>query len=223
MQRVLLGSAALIVAVSWGAPAPAGACGHAMMEVVEHDPITDVDRAERLLSLGQAVQAFRVARRARLELERELRSGSRDATTVRVHDRAKRVIAIAVVRLDGRAPLGARETRRTIARGREMRALRWALGHLRAVARADPNDLRAQVHYAEALARIPEHRDEARRLLGRLAAQDLMADPHGYAALVLVTDPQDDRAGWERAVARCQQMAGEHVAAICPSLSVPRS
>lgn len=204
----------VVVTCALGAPAPSQACLH-VIEFTKHDAVAAVARADRLLARGDARRAYRVARRARRRLERDQRQNGRDADTRRVLERARHLTAIAVVRLDGHTPVSHRTARRHVMRGRSQRSLAWAREQLRARAESNPGDLSAQVHYAEALARLPDSRAEARRILSRLADRDLMPDAHGYATLLRLLEPGS--ASWNQALTRCQRIAADHADSVCPS------
>lgn len=221
MKRMsLTATVAAMVSLGLGVPSSGDACWH-VVEFSRDDAVATVARAERMLAEGRANRAYRAARRARRQLERDMRTHGRDAPTEAVVARARRITALAAVRLDGNTPVSYRTARRHVMRGRAERSIRWASQRLRERAEARPEDLRAQMHYAEALARLPDGRDEARRILGQLAERDLMPDAHGYAALLRVSAPGTER--WNRALTRCQQMAPDNASRICPSVSAPSS
>jgi hypothetical protein len=202
---VLVGSAAQ----------PAHACIEVVVFTVDKAS-QDIARADRALEQGRPVVAYRVAHRTRRELEAHRRT-ERDPNADRLIARALRITAVAVVRLDGQTPITSRAARRGVVRGRQDRSLRWALGQLREVRAQHPNDPVAEAQYAEALARFPEHRAEARTILTRLAERDLMPGAHGYATLARLLD----RSGplFSRALDRCQAMSPDHADRICPSFS----
>lgn len=216
MNRFLVASIAAAVSLALWAPSPSEACMH-IVEFTKLDAVAAVSRAERWLARGQPVQAYQTARRARRELERELAANGRDRNVETLIERSRRITAVAVVRLNGHTPVSRRVGRTHVTRGREGRSLAVAHERLRSHALANPEDLRAQAHYAEAMARIAAHRDDARQVLSRLAARDLMPDAHGYAALLRLVEPGSD--AWQSALQRCQQMAADHASRICPASS----
>ncbi|MFK7991624.1 MAG: hypothetical protein AB8I08_36745 [Sandaracinaceae bacterium] len=220
MKRATLTALAAMVTLGLGMPSTSEACMH-IVEFSKDDAVAAVAQADRMLSEGRATRAYQAARRARRRLERHMRANGRDAATEAVVARARRITALAAVRLDGYTPVSARTARRHVLRGRAERSLRWARERLRTRAEARPEDLRAQMHYAEALARLPDGRAEAAQILGRLAERDLMPDAHGYAALLRVSAPGSQ--SWNRALTRCQQMAPDDASRICPSASAPHS
>lgn len=216
MKRFLVAFVAATVSLALWAPAPSEACMH-MVEFTAFDAVAGVARAERWLARGQPVRAYQTARRARRELERELADNGRDRNYEVLVERSRRITAVAVVRLGGHTPVSRRTGRTHVVRGREVRSLALALERLKAHALANPDDLRAQAHYGEAMARVAAHRAEARRVLSNLAERDLMPDAHGYAALLRLIEPGSEP--WQAALTRCQQMAADHAGRICPASS----
>lgn len=194
---------------------PARACIEVVVFTVDKAS-QDIARADRALEQGRALVAYRIAHRTRRELAQHARTAP-DPNTDRLIARALRITAVAVVRLDGNTPITARAARRGVVRGRQDRSLRWALGQLRAIRARHPNDPVAEEQYAEALARFPEHREEARTILTRLAERDLMPGAHGYATLARLLDSSAPL--FSRALDRCQAMSPDHSDRICPSFS----
>ncbi len=213
MKKILIGAAAATLGLALGAPAPSRACLH-VIELSKDDAVAAVARAERLLNVGRPADAYRAARTGRRRLERHVREVGRDASAQAAIARARTITAVAVVRLDGRTPVSYRVARRHVVRGREQRSLSWAREQLRALAAERPGDLRAQVRYAEALARFDAHRDEARAILAPLAERDLMPDAHGYAALARISETGSPEHA--RAVERCRRMAADAAPMVCP-------
>lgn len=218
MKRSTFGGLALALALALGSPSPSEACLH-VVEFSKDDAVAEVARADRLLARGRPDTAYRAARRARRRLERHLREEGRDPAVAALVERARTITAVAVVRLDGHTPISRRTARRHVLHGRAQRSLSWALEHLRARAEADRGDLRAQVRYAEALARFDARRDEALSILAGLAERDLMPDAYGYNALLRLLDHGSD--DWRRAMRRCRRMAVDEADRICPDGSVP--
>ncbi|MBW2462889.1 MAG: hypothetical protein JRH11_14650 [Deltaproteobacteria bacterium] len=216
MDRLIAGVVAGALSLALSAPMPTAACMH-VIEFTKEDAVRTVARAERSLIRGDAVVAYRASRRARHEFERSVRDEGPSRQTESLIARARRITAVAVVRLDGWTPITRRDARRTIVRGREVRSLAWAAGQLRTYAEENPSDLRARSFLGEALARIPVHHDEAREILLSLADRDLMPDAHGYAALLRVVTVGTTH--WNEALTRCEQMAAENAPQICPSSS----
>jgi predicted Zn-dependent protease len=211
----VLGLGAVLGVALWLPSSSSEACLHAI-QLAEEDAAVKVARAERLLTEGRPQAAFAEARRARRQLER-----GADARAQALLRRAWAVTAVAVTRMDGRVPIAPESERLYVTRGREERSLRWAIRELRARVDANPNDPRAELHLAEALARVPAHRDVARAILVHLDDRDLVTDAHGYATLARLSDPGS--ADWSYALSRCQRMASTHASRICPSASAPGS
>lgn len=222
MKRTLFAGSAtlfgLVLGLALGIPSSSEACLH-VVTMSKDDAVAEVARADRLLARGRPRTAYRAARRGRRRLEQQMRRDGRDPATVAVVERARTITAVAVVRLDGHTPISHRTARRHVVRGRAQRSLSWALTHLRARAEAQPSDVVARVHYAEALARFDAHRDEALAILTGLAERDLMPEPYGYTALLRLLDHGSD--GWRRALARCRNMAVDDAERICPTGAAP--
>ncbi|MCY1070040.1 hypothetical protein OV090_35180 [Nannocystis sp. RBIL2] len=192
-------------------PAVADACGNSVMASLYRR----VHKAEAALDAGKYQRA---ARLARAELARQ--EGARHGDKA-LERRARRVLALAVVRSGGDV--------RVEERGRgdlldEQPAISWAITALRQVrddaiaahpdCALEPARCSADLvpssagELAEALARSPDLRGEALATLGRLAEADLMPGPDAWAALARLRGEQGDAAGREAAILRCRQMAG---------------
>ena len=118
--------------------------------------------------------------------------------------RALRILSLAVVRAEGsltgvRGFTGATAARRAA-------NLEWATGTLRAVDAQKHDDPVARADLAEALARSPQHEDEALTILSDLTARDLVGSAPAYAALARLRAARGDGAGTRAALARCEQM-----------------
>lgn len=212
MRWSLVGGLAVASSLALGSPSPGHACLH-VVEFTKDDAVAEVARADRMVSQGRPLVAYRAARRARRQLERDLRENERDRATLALIERARTITALAVVRLDGWTPASRRSARRYNVQGRAERSLTWALGELRTRAAADPANLRARAQLAEALARLEPHHDEARAILADLAARDLMPEAHGYATLSRLLPPMTE--AWHDALNRCRQMAADAAPRIC--------
>jgi hypothetical protein len=110
---------------------------------------------------------------------------------------AKRILALAVVRSDGRL---ARVT------GLGAVSLDWAVSTLRAVSAARRDDPVAQADLGEALAASPRTEEDARRLLADLASRDLIGSAHAYAALARLQAKSGDVGDAHAALERCTLM-----------------
>jgi hypothetical protein len=98
-----------------------------------------------------------------------------------VADRGLRVMARAVVRTNGAIDAGKRFPGASDADRKQNMV--WATRVLHGFSNRNPKDAVATTDYGEALARQPLRQREALRVLARLADDDRMATPHGYAAL----------------------------------------
>jgi hypothetical protein len=95
-------------------------------------------------------------------------------------DRALRILATAIVRLDGDVAGNGFESTTEAQKGDN---LRWAAYMLRGLSLQRPDDVGLQTLLGEAQAALPQKQVEALELLSRLEAEDRMAGPRGYAAL----------------------------------------
>jgi len=110
----------------------------------------------------------------------------------RLMTRAQRVMATAIVRMDGLLAVRGFDAS-TCA---ERRAnLEWAVAALRYVDRLDPNRPIIQSELAEALSALPEHQEEAARILEDLARREVMPSPYGFRALARLRRWAGDAAG----------------------------
>ncbi|MBX3269901.1 MAG: hypothetical protein KF729_06550 [Sandaracinaceae bacterium] len=141
---------------------------------------------------------------------RRIRGERPNARNRHLMNRAKRILALAAVRLDG----GVDTEHLVVAAGARpedrQAALRWALGVLEHAFAGDGGPA-ATAAYAEALARFASQRARARTLLAGLAARDLMPDASGYRALAAL----EEGAARERALAGCRARAGARAARVC--------
>jgi hypothetical protein len=212
MRRFVVFVAALVYA------APALACENAVL--VETDELVRwIDRADRALHTGTTREAMRDAALALRVLR-----GDHEHVLVRLHDRrtrmlaqrAQAVLALAVVRRDGRVDRRRWVPTSAITAQQKDENLRWALGVLEDRARdGRPASL---ARYAEALARYSERRPIARTILMALADSDLMPDAWGYRVLAELSEEAGDRARRDGAIHACQARAGEQREHICPRL-----
>jgi hypothetical protein len=118
--------------------------------------------------------------------------------------RALRILSLAVVRGEGTLRgvpgfSGAREAERSA-------NLEWALGTLRLIDTARPNDPVTQADLAEALAARTQHEDESLAILADLARRDLVGSAHAYAALARLRASKGDPGASREALERCELM-----------------
>lgn len=234
---------AIVVVVAVGAHAPAHACINAVLYSGD-EAVRGLTVADRHLAAGRANRAFIAAVRVLWQLEDA--EGLRDfgyeegvepsapmqersrRRVAELSERAKRLLAIAAVRLDGattfeppHAPALNRlvAVNRTVLRAptdeQRQAGLRWALGVLEAARTAQADDPIATAHFAEALGALPERRAEGIRLLSDLAARDLVPDAWAYRALANMMNAAADP-GRDQAVQRCRDRAGRQARRICP-------
>jgi len=216
----------LALALLSSAPSPASACENATLVRISQ-LMRRLDHAESELHAGRTREALRDAtwvvnvsqgRAWGYELSTENPAEAARARRLAQHGRT--LLALAVIRRDGRVDRrGWRPTSR-IPEATRRANLDWALGILESAAsRREPLD---RARYAEALARYPARRDEARTILAEHAASDTMADPWGYRVLPEPPDLHGELPARHAAITRCQQRAGADVRTVCPRIVTAR-
>lgn len=204
---IALGGATIV-----GAAPEAHACGGAWYPVMMEMPDVDyrqegVPRAEKALDEGRVIAAAGIVIR-QIPHVKQLAPKS-----AKIVERAQRVLALAVVRYDGSLPIEAevpgyaQGTWRGKTADQRLSNLGWAATVLRSVAELRNNDPASETELAEALAKLEDHRTEARGLLEKLASKDLITSPEGYAALAQLRAEAGDESGQKLAVQRCEKMA----------------
>jgi len=167
---VLFGLALLTAGVALP-PRSALACRNSM--AMEEENVATLVQSEDDLAHGKPGAA----------VQRTLQSFP-DLKTVKGGDRlmtrAQRVMATAIVRMDGLLAVRGFDAS-TCA---ERRAnLEWAVATLRYVDSQDKNRPIIQAELAEALSMLPEHQEEAAHILEDLARREVMPSPYGFRAL----------------------------------------
>lgn len=202
MRGNLLARAGLAVAfalpVMGSSARPAGACENGV-EIVVDEYTPKIARAEKALADGKSVlaavgvlQVFPLIKTAKV-------------TQSPLTGRAMRIMALAAVRLDGALTAGKRW--RGTTPEEKAANLSWAIETLRALAKLHANKPSVETDLGEALSKVAEHKEEALKILGKLAAKDLITSAHGYAALARLREAAGDKAGSLVAVKRCEAMA----------------
>jgi hypothetical protein len=174
-------------------PGAALACGGEVYR--EMDSTTQiVAQAEQALSEGKLGKAAIKAIQAYPALK-IVKPGQ-----VPLADRALRIMALAAVRADGGITAGG-------FKGKEGAAnLEWSVDTLRSLTAKRANNPSYQTDLGEALSKIPAHHEEAAKMLGELAAKDLLTSPEGYAALARLRAESGDATARDEAVKRCEAM-----------------
>lgn len=216
----------LAVALGLSLSAPALACENAVL-VELSQVMRRLDHAESELHASRTREALRDARwvigvtegRA-VGYELELQTAAEQARARRLGAHARSLLALAIVRRDGRVDRRRWQPTSRIPEATRRENLAWALQILgRAASSREPL---ARARYAEALARFDERRDEARTILSEIAAADVMPDAWGYRVLAELSDRTGDTAARDRAIARCQARAGGDARVVCPRLVAAR-
>jgi hypothetical protein len=193
----------------------AKACGGEWVPAVEIDHRPEgIARAEKVLKKGDHAKAAAMIVRMMPHVK-DLKA-KKDGTLVA---RAQRILALAVARNDGALPIGKElpSYAQGTWLGKDQKArdanLEWSVSALRKLSDIKKDDAAVQSDLAEALAKVEKHRGEAKQLLEKLAAKDLVATPEAYAALAQLRSAAGDTAGQKLAQQRCESMA--KVATVC--------
>lgn len=201
LAAIALAAVPAVLAVTYSADA--NACGMSVrMEPVPQKPtpVQLVARAEKALENGNNVVAAKTVFKTFPRI-RVATAGNDPLET-----RALRVLALAVVRTEGRVS----EKSAGIASNTEWTPnanLEWAVQAMREIDSKRPNDPTVQADLGEALSKLPRTRQEALSILQRLAQKDLMGSPYAYAALAKLRSDQGDVSGAEAAIKRCEEMS----------------
>jgi predicted Zn-dependent protease len=190
----------------------ASACENAV-ELTVFDAARIASSAEQALNEGRPQLALRRAVRVRSIL----RTHGAETTPARargINAAIERVVAVAIVRLEGRVDARWRHRPNADPSARRQ-SLTLALQMLEAQRRARADDPMLTARYAEALAAL-DRQAEARRLLIQLDDADLMPDADAYRVLAVLSEHAGDRARRNAAVDACQLRAGERARMVCP-------
>ena len=186
----------------------AEACGGEWYPVMQVDPrIQGVARAETSLPSGKPGLAAASVIRMMPHIK------SLKASPGSLVGRAERVLALALARSGGSLAIAHEVPREYVGSwvgdkpGQAQQNIAWSLEVLRRQVNAKSDDVSLKTDLAETLARIPEHRAEARAILEDLARRDLVASPEGYATLAALRSDSGDSEGQKLALKRCEAMA----------------
>jgi hypothetical protein len=195
------------------ADAHAQACGMGDIDFYGTER-TAVSRADDLLQQGEPEKAARVLQ----QMWPELHDAVPVASSVPVIAEGVRMMALALVRSDGKVPPEQGWSSWTPAERASNVA--WGVKRLRMLVAAEPSNDFARANLGEALSRSPTTRDEARALLESLDRMDRMYAPEGYASLALLRSFAGDVNGANLATIECQRRASNAVVqcASAPSL-----
>jgi hypothetical protein len=196
----------------------ARACGGEWYPEVMVDPlIHGVAQAEKTLASGNRLAAAASVLRMIPHIKSlKSKPGSLVA-------RAERVLAVSLSRSQGALPVGNEVPVEVLGAwrgagdGESAANLAWSVAVLKRQSESKSDDVALKTDLAEAMARIPEQRAEARTILEELAKRDLIASPEGYAALASLLRQSGDTAGQKLAVRRCEAMAKNQDACVLRS------
>jgi hypothetical protein len=196
----------------------ARACGGEWYPEVMVDPrIHGVAQAEKKLQAGDRLAAAASVIRMMPHIKSlKGKPGSLVA-------RAERVLAVALSRSHGALTVASEVPQEIMGswqgakEGETSANLAWAVQVLKRQADGKSDDVSLKTDLAEAMARVPEHRAEARTILEDLAKRDLIASPEGYATLAALRSESGDADGQKLALKRCEAMAKSQDACVLRS------
>jgi hypothetical protein len=196
----------------------AKACGGEWYPEVMVDPrIHGVAQAEKALQSGKHLAAAASVIRMMPHIKT---LKTKPGTLV---GRAERVLAVALSRAQGALPVQSEVPSEVLGAwagskdGESKSNLAWSVEVLKRQSSSKADDVALKTDLAEAMARVPEHRQEARGILEDLAKRDLIASPEGYAALAMLRSQSGDSDGQKLALKRCEAMAKSQDACILRS------
>lgn len=99
--------------------------------------------------------------------------------------------------------------------------LEWAVKTLESIQTVKKDDAVVGSELGEAMAKLDGRKDDARRMLEKLAGKDLLASPEAYRALADLRADAGDAGGRTAALERCKAMAKD--AAMCTARAAGRS
>lgn len=206
------------VGLSWDA----SACGNTMRgHQAEQRMRLIFDAEEEVITprLQLAEAALREGKLLVAASELEAISARVREAHVRLHARYERAAALVTVRSGGQWPVQKANVENSA--GARARLLEAAVTKLRKRLAGSPTDPVRLSDLGEALAALPKHHKEARNILEKLAARDLLTSAHGYAALSRLRSLAKDEAGAAQALNACRKLDEKGVA--CPPAAAPKA
>lgn len=195
MSSRVLALSLLALAVSIGAPKSASAC-MPLIRVEAKGPQDNaflLSSAETNLEKGNALAAVYTVGRAFKDIKTMVAKSGDEL-------RAKRVMAVALVRVNGNANTAG------FSFSKASDNVDWAISTLRTLSSQRGDDAALKADLGEALARKDATKAEAATLLGNLAKKDLLGSPYAFATLAKLRAASGDTAGADEAVTRCKSM-----------------
>jgi hypothetical protein len=205
-KLVLAGLAAF--AVAGAVSSEARACGGEWIPAIEVDHRPEgIARAEKAIGKGQHAAAAAMIIRMMPHVK------SLKAKNSTLVARAQRVLAVATARNNGALPVGkevpgyAQGTWLGKSQAQRSANLEWSVSTLRSLGELKKDNPAIQTDLAEAMAKVEQHRGEARKILEKLAKKDLISTPEAYAVLASLRSEAGDTKGQKLALKRCESMA----------------
>lgn len=175
-------------------PSHAAACGNDVLPA-ESPELTALKVAKSHLAKGNYTNAATLLRSSFPDIDKAVPGDNSTLTG------AIRVLAVAVARSGGLVPPRGSGARMSVEEN-----LEWAITALRRINEHRKNEPWRQTDLAEAMAKLPKYKAEARSMLEALDARDVVATAEGYATLALLRGEGGDAKGRDVAVARCRKM-----------------
>jgi len=149
-----------------------------------------------------------------LKINPHMRKRTSKYTAAKGEDkRAYLLLAAAVVRLDGNVTLHT-DAGTAVKSGKTRKAnLSWATKVLEHAHKTDKDDIEATAYLAEAYAANGKTKADAKKLLTKLAKDDLMADATGWATLAKIQHADGDLEEAKASSKRCADIAQD--ASVC--------
>ena len=189
----------------------ASACGMSVrLEPIPErpTPVQEIANAEKAMDSGNLLAAASTVLRTVPGI-RGATAGSDPLQT-----RGLRVLALAIVRSDGKAGQASGWTPNA--------NLEWAIQTMREIDQKRPNDPAVQADLGEALSKLPRTQPEAFKLLSLLAQKDLMGSPFAYSALAHLRQAKGDTNGAVAAVKKCEEMTkNTSICKVAPAKAAP--
>lgn len=184
---------------------PALACGNSYR--YEIDPKTNmIVRAEEALHEGQLAQAAKLAQDATGIMGKSVEGQEDPASLGALRARSLRVVAIAVVKSDGKLDLAVSTPKGS---DKADANISWAIAELRVLVAREPGNPYLQARLAQGLAHHVLTKNEALQILAKLASDDLMPDAEAWQLLAQLQADASKPDERDKALEQCKKRAAD--------------